>query len=95
MIKGIQRKMIVVKTRGSNIFEEAYFLLRTDLADPSYEGDSMLREANRIIAENRCSKDAKLAKGRRRLRAILAPFVCGFICGGSVIALVWLAGVAL
>ena len=51
MIKGIQRKMIIVKTDRSKIFETAYFVLRADLDDGASEANDLLSEANRIVNE--------------------------------------------
>ena len=47
MIKGAQKRMIVVKTTDSSLFEEAYFVVRHDA---SGERMDMLAEADRIIA---------------------------------------------
>ncbi len=47
MIKGAQKRMIVIKTADSKIFEEAYFVVKLN-----YEGEEldMLAEADRIAA---------------------------------------------
>lgn len=48
MLKGAEKRMIVIRTRESRVFEEAYFVLRRDA--PRVEGEAdMLREANRIL----------------------------------------------
>ena len=52
MLKGAQKRMVVVKTQDSRIFEEAYFVMRTDSAAT---GEDMVSEANRII-ESCCEK---------------------------------------
>lgn len=90
MIKGAQKRMVVVKTADSRLFEEAYFVMRAD-ASPS--GEDMVCEANKII-EN-CG-----GKGRERTVrmpiAILLP-ICTFIGGsvlgsGAVLLLTMIAG---
>ena len=53
MVKGYQRKMICVKQTGSEWFEEAYFLLRQDKAEAPYDEECLLREANRIVSEQK------------------------------------------
>ena len=53
MVKGYQRKMICVKQTGSEWFEEAYFLLRQDTEEPLYDEECLIREANRIVSEQR------------------------------------------
>ena len=54
MIRGAQKKMIVVRTHDSRVFEEAYFVVRPDREPPPDEGD-MLSEANRIIHKSTAS----------------------------------------
>ncbi len=48
-IKGTQKRMIAVKTADSNIFEEAYFVLRANIDKSS---DDIIAEAERIIKSN-------------------------------------------
>ena len=49
MLKGAQKRMIVIRTRDSRLFEEAYFVMRRDLPDTTAHRSDMLWEANRII----------------------------------------------
>lgn len=81
MIKGCQREMIVLQTKGSALFESAYFVLRRDHGRiPS--GD-MLAESNRIIGDGRDYMQ------KRRKRGVFLPLLCGFLSGcvsGAVIA---------
>ncbi len=48
MIKGCQRRIIMVKDTGSRYFDCAYFVLKHDLPESSSESD-MLAEAHRMI----------------------------------------------
>ena len=48
MVKGTQRQMIMVRTPESELFELAYFVLRTDVRNGTDEG-SMIDEANMIV----------------------------------------------
>ena len=84
MIKGAQKKMIVVKTADSAVFEEVYFVMRRE---SNAERLDMLSEANRIIENSGGHK--KRGKNKRVLRVILAisAFVCGGILGGVITAL--------
>ena len=77
MLKGAQKRMIVVKTQDSRIFEEAYFVMRTDVAA---SGEDMVSEANKII-DKCCEK--RREKVKRVETAILVP-ICAFM-GGSII----------
>ena len=57
MLKGCQRRMIVVRETGSPYFDCAYFVLRCDLPEKVGESD-ILKEARRLIescGENRPS----------------------------------------
>ena len=85
MIKGAQKKMIVVKTGDSAIFEEAYFVLRRESA--ADEAD-MVKEANKIIESHGGKK--KKGGGFAPWVAILwaAFFFCGIITGGGAAALI-------
>ena len=48
MIKGCQRKIIVIKDTGSRYFDTAYFVLKRDLPESGSDTD-MLAEANRML----------------------------------------------
>lgn len=49
MLRGAQKQMIVVRTRNSRVFEEAYFVVRRGRTTPPVCKEDMLWEANRII----------------------------------------------
>ncbi len=76
MIKGAQKRMIVVKTADSKLFEEAYFVMRGDMNVS--EGD-MVSEANKII--ERCN--VKRRERARRAPSALLVAIFSFI-GGSI-----------
>lgn len=48
MLKGCQRRIIMVKDTGSKYFDSAYFVIKHDLPKGSRESD-MLAEAHRMI----------------------------------------------
>jgi hypothetical protein len=50
MIKGCQRKIIYLKDTGSNAFDEAYFILKSDAEDGVSRGLDLVGEAKRIAA---------------------------------------------
>ena len=62
MIKGVQRKMIVVKTDNSNVFETAYFVLRSDSDKSKSDALDMLAEANKIVNEGNEPQKSKKEK---------------------------------
>ncbi len=49
MLRGAQKQMIVIRTRNSRVFEEAYFVVRRGQSAPPACKEDMLWEANRII----------------------------------------------
>lgn len=79
MMRGTQKRMVVVKTAESNYFEEAYFVLRRGC---SAAGSDMVNEANRIIEHFESGKrEAK--KDKKGFLMNIAFFVCG--CGAGAI----------
>ncbi len=81
MIRGVQRKIIMVKGDKNSIFECVYFLLRNDISDKTKSENDMLREANRIISQSASDKKRKKAERRKRIRRGLALFLIGLILG--------------
>lgn len=73
-VRGCQRKIILLKGTDSQIFDEAYFLLRRDVEDRGHE--EIVREAQRIVDRNTT---------RRRRRRVSARdvivFAIGAVCG--------------
>ena len=74
--------MIYLKSTGSEVFDEAYFVVRDDAMAMMGECD-MIKEANRIL--NECiSQDEKFDKGQIVLDFIkrkTVPFLIGMIIG--------------
>ena len=88
MIKGCQRKMIMVRGGSTSPFEAAYFIMKSS---PEYDrlGESdMASEAGRIIAENSVeSNDPGAARSKRdsknERRRRIAAFCLGLLLGGA------------
>ena len=96
MLKGAQKRMIVIRTRDSRLFEEAYFVMRRDMPDSAAHGADMLEEANRII-EHSLNASALISEKpspslKHRLRWLWPVLFAaiGFLSGGFVCALVFL-----
>lgn len=87
LLKGAQKKMIVVKTAESDVFEEAYFVIRRDAENSHMD---MLAEANKII-ENCTGGRRKKEKSRLlpKLRDWMF-FAGGAGLGGGIAALLFL-----
>ena len=87
MLKGAQKKMIVVKTSDSEIFEEAYFVVKGGVERSQPD---MVSEANRII--DGCS-ERRRERGARDVKALIIPVICfitGSIFGGIMTVLIGL-----
>ncbi len=82
MLKGAQKRSIVVKTPDSSIFDEAIFLVQ-----PNYNGEEldMLAEADRIAAS--VVGDGKGNKRKKRGSEWIYG-LCGGVVGASLSALV-------
>lgn len=60
LLKGASRRVVVVKSRDSKLFEEAHFILREE-----HEADSLpdlLEEANRIVEQSRFPRSKRKSK---------------------------------
>ncbi len=93
MLKGSQKQMIVVRTRDSRLFEEAYFVMRRGAGQKETDELDMLWEANRIIesslpADGTRGKPSRgVADGRsRELRRGAGSYREGM---GLIAGLVW------
>jgi hypothetical protein len=88
MIKGAQKRMIVIKTSDSPIFEEAYFVLRRERS--AREGD-IVAEAGRIIESGGEKKRrGGVAEDTKALLLSVACFACGAVSGGCIAAAMFL-----
>ena len=89
MLRGAKKNMIVVRTRDSRMFEEAYFVMRRDTGTAVDETD-MLWEANRILesTSHGVGREPTVRPVRSRLRGAIW-FVLGLVSGGGVTGLLW------
>ena len=80
--KGCEKRMIMLKNTGSDLFEEAYFILNTKRTARVSTGD-MIKEANRIVAENNM-----IPKREEKQRTPLFLYLLGVLSGIGVTALI-------
>ena len=94
MLRGARKNMIVVRTRDSRVFEEAYFVMRRDSGQAAVDEADMLWEANRIL-ESTAPHGDREPRGRSDtgengfLRRLLW-FGLGLCSGGGITGLLWL-----
>ena len=79
-MRGCQRQIILLKGTDSQIFDEAYFLLRKDFDRARGDESELLREAERLVALNTTRRRA-----RRHPRLLL--FAAGLLAGGLLFLL--------
>lgn len=85
MVKGISRRVIVVKSPDSKMFEEAIFIVREDLLGrDGVSADDALREARRV-AECYARRSARSGKPLSRI-----PAAAYAAAGAGLTALGWL-----
>ena len=51
-MRGYERRVIYMKNVGSDYFDEAYFVLKSDTPPAEKKKERLVDEANRIIKEN-------------------------------------------
>ena len=90
MLKGAQKRMVVVRTGTSTLFEAAYFVLRDDA--PEENRPSMLEEANRILDESFSPRPTQTPPKSRKeqARALLClalGLLLGALLGGGIVLL--------
>lgn len=88
MLKGCQRKMIMMPTRDSSLFETAYFVLKEEAEARRPGRQEMLFEAMRILEENSLSGKSPVYSRRH----LLFAFLYGALLGALVLAVVLLLG---
>ena len=94
MIKGCQRKMIMVKGDDESPFEMAYFVLKSDLRANDLGENDILAEANKIVEAKTFSAAGTRARrskndGSEKNKKVIIPFAAGTALG-SAIGLLWL-----
>lgn len=95
MLRGAEKRMIVVRTRDSRLFEEAYFVVRPEAGKGDADGTDMLWEANRILENSMAGAKreglltSKASPPRLGSLRGLIWFAAGLLTGGGVSCLLW------
>ena len=82
-MKGTQKKMLLLKNTGSDIFDEAYFKLKDRVCPISVSESDMVKEANRIVSENLISgyfNPTQSGKKTWKFSSFLLGFLIGTAC---------------
>lgn len=84
MIKGISRRVVVVKSPDTRLFEQAIFILRDDvLNQKGTSADDIMKEACRV-ADQYVRRTHRYRHGIKWLSA-----VCYVVAGAALTAMVW------
>lgn len=82
MVKGISKRVVVLKMEKEKIFEEAIFIVRSDaFAESGYSREDILREAKRV-AEDYAKKNVT---GKRKI-SLPAPFFAAAGAAATTVA---------
>ena len=76
LLRGATRRVVVVKSRDSKLFEEAHFLLREEQTEVPMP--ALLDEANRIVEELRITPPRRHKGGHRWI------FGAGLLVGAAL-----------
>ena len=89
MVRGCQKKIVYLKSTGSEVFSDAYFVVRDGALADMCECD-MVKEANRILDE--CvTLDATVSRGRVLVdlfKRRIVPFIIGAVTGIIIVLLI-------
>ena len=89
MVRGCQKKIVYLKNTGSEVFDEAYFVVR-DGALSGMEECDMIKEANRILDE--CISFEEERSYRQIIVELIKrkviPFLLGMTIGMIIILLI-------
>ena len=99
MLKGCQRRIIMVKDTGSRYFDSAYFVIKSDVP-PSCKDSDMLTEAHKMIdayafsgQNNDVQPHMKPAGNRLRTAVWLGlTFACLLVFAAMTVALIKILG---
>ena len=79
LLKGASRRLVVVRSRESKLFEEAHFILREESSDLSMP--DLLTEANRIV------ESSHFPTPRRQHHKRNLHFAAGLFTGAAIEAM--------
>lgn len=86
MLKGYERKLIMIRTKDSAFFESAFFVIKSDACKNRENRAGMVEEARKILKD---SGNVRVASGNKRKRSLLF-FLMGFLSGGLAMLVIWL-----
>ena len=89
VVRGCQKRIVYLKSTGSEVFSDAYFVVRDNALSDICECD-MVKEANKILDE--CvSLDEKMSLGQTVFEIVkrkIIPFLLGTVVGMIIVILI-------
>ena len=90
MVRGCQKKIIYLKNTGSEVFDEAYFVVSDKAPDEEMGECDMIEEANRIL--NECisvtENEGLISRIKAFVKTKIIPFLTGILFGMICILLI-------
>lgn len=82
MVRGCQKKIVYLKNTGSEVFDEAFFVVKENTSEIIEECD-MVKEATKILNESFFTeeKDNIILRIRRSIKSKILPFFMGVVIG--------------
>ena len=90
MVRGCQKKIIYLKNTHSDLFDEAYFVIKNDTEYENISECDMVEEANRILDES-FFIDAEKSKFKKVVlffKRNIIPFLIGAIFTGIIMLII-------
>lgn len=84
LVKGVSRRVIVIKSPDKNIFEEAIFIVKEDALSTGITREALVREAQQVANEYLASNRRKKKKPKK------LPGVVYALMGAGVFGVVYL-----
>ncbi len=83
MVRGCQKKMIYLKNTGSEVFDEAYFVIGDKNKEYDLNECDLVKEANRILGECVLNDEnvGVWQKCKDLVKKTVIPFVVGMVVG--------------
>ncbi len=92
MLRGTQKRVVRIRGGGSEVFEEAIFILKDRAVEPHLRNADMVSEATRLIAENDmcCRPSRKQSFFSKHRAGFFTYFLAGAATGSALIgAILW------
>jgi hypothetical protein len=90
-MKGCQRKVIFLKNTGSELFDEAYFILSRESEREEISEDSIVLAASKIISQQiELEGKEKRSKKIKLLLLLCVPFLLGCALSAAVALMIFL-----